>query len=83
MAHWDPIGVSGVPEARDEYDEYLGPLAAELDDGAGADAVARYLAGVQSERMGLPATPDQLRDVAGRVVDWHSRETQRTDDRPQ
>jgi hypothetical protein len=23
MTYWDPIGVSGVPEASDEYDEYL------------------------------------------------------------
>jgi hypothetical protein len=27
MTYWDPIGVNGIPEASDEYDSYLGPLA--------------------------------------------------------
>ena len=24
MAEWDPIGVSDIPEAADEYDSYIG-----------------------------------------------------------
>lgn len=74
MAHWDPIGVSAVPEAQDEYDEYLRPLVDGLNEGADAQAVAVYLARVQTEWMGLPATPDQLGGVADRVVDWYTSE---------
>jgi len=33
-----------------------------------------YLARVQTEWMGLPATPDQLGGVADRVVDWYTSE---------
>jgi hypothetical protein len=74
MEHWDPIGVNGIPEARDEYDGYLGPLVNRLDDGADARAVAEYLANVQTDRMGLPARADQLHDVASRLVAWYSSE---------
>jgi hypothetical protein len=66
-----------VPEARDEYDGYLGPLVNRLHDGANAQAVAEYLAGVQTEQMGLPATADQLHDVANRVVAWYASEVRR------
>jgi hypothetical protein len=74
MEHWDPIGVNGTSEARHEYDGYLGPLVTRLHDGADTEEVAEYLAGVQTERMGLPATADQLHDVANRVVAWYASE---------
>ena len=77
MEHWDPIGVDGIPEARDEYDGYLGPLVNRLHDGADAQTVAEYLASVQTERMGLPVTADQLHDVASRVVAWYAGEMRR------
>ena len=72
MAYWDPIGVNGIAQASDEYDTYLGPLAERLREGADARAVCEYLADVQTQRMELPATPDQLADVGERVVGWYS-----------
>ncbi len=76
MTYWDPIGVSGVPEASDEYDEYLGPLANKLRQGTDARGVCEYLSDIQTERMEIPATPDQLTDVGERVVGWYSVEMQ-------
>ena len=32
MREWDPIGVSGIPEAADEYDSYLGTIYLMLLD---------------------------------------------------
>jgi hypothetical protein len=32
MREWDPIGVSGVPEAADEYDRYVGTVYVMLMD---------------------------------------------------
>ena len=32
MAEWDPIGVKGVPDAQDEYDHYVGKVAAMIRD---------------------------------------------------
>lgn len=34
MAKWDPIGVSEVPEAADEYDSYIGGVYELLAEGA-------------------------------------------------
>ena len=68
MKYWDPIGVNGIPEASDEYDLYLGPLAKKLREGADARGVSEYLSEIQSQRMEIPARPDQLTDVGERVV---------------
>jgi|ERR1039458_2453128 hypothetical protein len=76
MTHWDPIGVNGIPEAADEYDSYLGGLAEKLREGAGARGVCEYLSEIQTERMELPATPDELTDVGERVADWYAVEMQ-------
>lgn len=75
MTYWDPIGVNGIPEASDEYDTYLGRLAAKLREGANARAVCAYLAEIQTQQMELPATPDQLADIGERVIGWYSVET--------
>jgi hypothetical protein len=72
IARWDPIKINGVPEAADEYDAYLGPLARKLREGADAHAVCEYLSDVQTERMGLPAKPEQLIDVGEQVTRWYS-----------
>ena len=34
MEHWDPIGVSEMPEAADEYDSYIPNIKALLRAGA-------------------------------------------------
>lgn len=71
MKYWDPIGVKGIPEASDEYDPYLGPLAEKLREGANARGVCEYLSEIQTKRMEIPATPDQLTDVGERVAGWY------------
>ena len=38
---WNPIGVEGLPE--DEYDTYVGKVAAMLRDGASDDELSEYL----------------------------------------
>lgn len=75
MERWDPIGVDGIPQAGDEYDTYLVPLAEALRDGADARAVAEHLAEVQTERMGLPKSAEELLPVGESVIAWYSAET--------
>jgi hypothetical protein len=70
-AHWDPIGVRGVPDARDEYDSYLGRLAERLRRNCGADDVADLLAEMESESMGVSATGGDLVPTARLLVDWY------------
>jgi hypothetical protein len=43
MREWDPIGVSGAPEALDEYDGYLGRIADRLRREAPAEEIAELL----------------------------------------
>lgn len=50
---WDPIGVSGVAEARDEYDSYIQPVVRMLFDGKEEKDIALYLHSVEGERIGL------------------------------
>ena len=40
LLEWDPIGVSGIPEAADEYDCMISPLLRRLFDGADSRSLA-------------------------------------------
>lgn len=53
---WDPIGVAGVPEARDEYDGYVGAVFGLLWHGADASELVAHLVGIADASMGLPGT---------------------------
>jgi hypothetical protein len=56
MHEWDPIGVRDVPEAQDEYDNYIGEAYVLLmDRGATAEDMEGYLRGVE-DYMGLTQT---------------------------
>ncbi len=77
MTYWDPIGVNGIPGAADEYDSYLGGLAEKLREGADAHGVSEYLSEIQTERMEIPTTPDQLTDEGEWVAVWYAAEMKR------
>jgi hypothetical protein len=54
LRDWDPIGVSGIPEAADEYDTYANRAYVMLmDEGATVSEIAGYLYTVATEHMGL------------------------------
>ena len=53
-ADWDPIG--GCPE--DEYDAYVGKVAAMIREGASDEALIAYLRWVETVCMGIPLRPD-------------------------
>ena len=50
---WDPIGVAGIPEARDEYDSYLAHVVELLRTGVPAERIAEHLHRIEYEAMGL------------------------------
>jgi hypothetical protein len=54
---WDPIGISDVPEAADEYDSYVGRIYRLLASGATATDLARHLRNIEVETMGLSGRP--------------------------
>lgn len=53
MEDWDPIGVSRIPEAHDEYDGYVMPIFGLLARGASDAELADYLYKTETETMGL------------------------------
>jgi hypothetical protein len=67
---WDPIGVSGDPATRDEYDFYLPEVFSLALRGASASEIAAYLTSVTVQRMGLSAAPERDLRVAELVLGW-------------
>jgi hypothetical protein len=55
MQHWDPIGISDIPDCHDEYDNYFGKVYVMLmDDRASRDDIEQYLYETATGYMGLP-----------------------------
>ncbi len=75
LAVWDPIGVSGTPEAADEYDGYIAELGERLREGAKPARIADYLAFVRVEGMAMPPHRAVDLEVADSLVAWYRRET--------
>lgn len=69
---WDPIGVSGVPQARDEYYSYLPGVFQLVKDKAAADTIARHLTDIVVNRMGLRGTIEDALEVVSVLQDWKS-----------
>lgn len=76
LMEWDPIGVSGVPEAADEYDCMISPVLHRLFDGTDTRSLARWISHERTSHFSLG--PDQVRDT--RLAEelaawWHRRRT--------
>ncbi len=69
---WDPIGVSGVPEARDEYTSYAGVVFSFLKKGVKEAEIAQYLRKIRVEHMGMGtiALRGNEMDLAEILVNW-------------
>lgn len=67
---WDPIGVAGIPGARDEYDAYLPQVFSLLKAGAGADEIADYLTEISTQSMGLGSNRERDRHTAALLLEW-------------
>ncbi len=67
---WDPIGVSAIPEARDEYMTYVPQVFALVRDGTTPEEVAISLSRIAVERMGLNDNPSHSLEVANILVNW-------------
>lgn len=68
LADWDPIGVRDVPQARDEYDEYLLPIAKMLIKGTTVAELSSHLLEIEREAFGLKGDPERADRVATRLL---------------
>lgn len=50
---WDPIGVSGIPQAIGEYDSYVPELYELICQNADRESIFNYLWEVEVQHMGL------------------------------
>ena len=69
---WDPIGVSGTPPARDEYDGYLPQVFAMLLEAKDRGSISAYLTQVEEERMGLTPSRERAEEVTEVLLDWYA-----------
>lgn len=67
---WDPIGVRGVPQARDEYDSYLPKIFQLVRDETPANIIAQHLTEIVVNRMGLRGTAKDALEVVSVLQDW-------------
>ena len=77
MTAWDPLGVAPVPDAWDEYDDYLravvGPLRASAEREQAVDDLADVLEGIERERMSLAPKPRvDYETAAAYLLAWHT-----------
>ena len=66
MDDWNPIGVRDDPGVADEYDSYVLPVFKILRKHGSEGTLLDYLVWV-FERMGLPASRESLRPIAGKL----------------
>ena len=64
LQSWDPIGIAGVPAARDEYDQYVKPITAMITTGTSVDELSNYLREIETDRMGLKGDHGRAQYVA-------------------
>ena len=79
---WDPIGVAGIPQARDEYDAYLPRVFSMLLEQRAEDEIAAYLVDVEGRRMGLTPAPEKAARVAEVLAAWYRAPGEKYTDRP-
>ena len=71
LRHWDPLGVSGIPEAADEYSNYVRQVYDVATRTRCVRAVAELLVAIEKGQMGLWGWRrwNARAEVAQRVLD--------------
>ena len=65
---WDPIGVAGIPQARDEYDAYFPHVFSMLKQEVDRTAISDYLVSIERDYMGLTIS-DRSRERTLEIAD--------------
>ena len=56
LSRWDPLMLGDQPEARHEYDEYVGGVYRLLAEGASDKVIAQHLTQVETSALGFEDT---------------------------
>ena len=68
LNEWDPIGVSGIPEAQDEYDSYVPGIYKRLISRSQENEIFEYLWEIETQYMGLFGNRRHTQAIAGKLV---------------
>jgi hypothetical protein len=69
LAEWDPIGISEIPEAQDEYDSYVGGVYSLLTRRyVDRHEVFAHLWQIETEYMGLNGNRPHTEAVVDRLL---------------
>ena len=68
LTEWDPIGVSHIPEAQDEYDSYVGEVHRLLITHVDRHGLFLRLWQIETEHMGLSGNRQRTEAVADRLL---------------
>lgn len=68
LEDWDPIGISSLPDAQNEYDGYVAEVYRLLSRGATRSELIDYLWWVETEHMGLIADRQRTEKVASQLA---------------
>ena len=66
---WDPIGVSTIPEAHDEYESYLWALHGRTKEGS-FEKILEYMKWAATENMGLTFDKETAETAANALLAW-------------
>lgn len=67
---WDPIGISGMPMARDEYHNYIPRIFSSLKKGATVEEIAGQLNSLAAGTIGLNENLKHCAEVASVLIGW-------------
>ena len=68
LKEWDPIGVSEIMEAQDEYDPYVGAVYRMLITRKSKTDIFDYLWWLETEHMGLTGDRQSTEHIAERLA---------------
>ena len=71
---WDPIGVSDVDQAQDEYDSYIPGILKIISSGGGVSELSAHLLAIERNEMGLPGNYLRAESSSVKIIDLLSPE---------
>jgi len=70
---WDPCGIAGEPNARDEYYSYLPQVFALVRGNEDAQKIAEHLAGIEEEAMGMTRNSARAEEAVEALIGWREK----------
>ncbi|MGD8520816.1 MAG: hypothetical protein PVF56_06690 [Desulfobacterales bacterium] len=68
LKEWDPIGVSDIPEANDEYDSYVSGVYKRLISRSTQKELYDFLWEVETQHMGLIGNRSHTEAIAKKLI---------------